>query len=102
MTAGWKEKIYRNLPIPLQNFACGVEGRRQRNLRYGGEFRALLDKLEESQWWSAAEIEEYQQGQLKKLIEHAYQSVPYYRRVFDERRLKPADIKSVEDLHKLP
>jgi phenylacetate-CoA ligase len=102
MTASWKEKLYPHLPIPLQNVACSLQGRSQRKLRYGGEFRVLLEWLEESQWWPAAKIEEYQQEQLKKLVEHAYRTVPYYRRVFDERRLKPGDIKSVADLEKLP
>ena len=40
--------------------------------------------------------------QLRALIEHAYENVPYYRRVFDERRLKPKDVSNLEDLQKLP
>jgi len=40
--------------------------------------------------------------QLSKLLHHAYENVPYYRNVFDERGLKPEDIKTIEDLSKLP
>jgi phenylacetate-CoA ligase len=32
----------------------------------------------------------------------AYANVPYYRRAFRERKLMPDDIKTKEDLHKLP
>ncbi|MGH9908975.1 MAG: phenylacetate--CoA ligase family protein, partial [Pyrinomonadaceae bacterium] len=64
----------------LQNLACTAEGRRQRKLRYGGDFHSLLDWLDQSQWWPAEAIEEYQRIQLRRLIEHAYQTVPYYRR----------------------
>lgn len=40
--------------------------------------------------------------QLSKLLHHAYENVPYYRDVFDERGLKPDDIETIEDLSKLP
>jgi phenylacetate-CoA ligase len=44
----------------------------------------------------------YQDRKLAVLIEHAYNTVPYYRDVFDKRGLKPADIQSRADLVKLP
>lgn len=100
--SGWKERSYAHLPVFLQNMACGVEGRRQRKLRYGGAFRELLDWLEESQWWAAEEIREYQDAQLRRLVGHAYQTVPYYRRRFDDLRLRPDDVNSIGDLQKLP
>src|SRR5436309_3224817 len=102
MLLDWKELVYPRLPIFMQNAACALQGSGQRKLRYGGVFRELLDWLEESQWWSAAKIEEYQDEQLHKLIQHAYTNVPYYQGVFDKLKLKPADIKSIEDLHKIP
>ena len=40
--------------------------------------------------------------QLSKLLHHAYENVPYYQRVFDERKLKPRDIQNFDDLKKLP
>jgi phenylacetate-CoA ligase len=58
--------------------------------------------LQKSQWWSHNQLEEYQMVQLSKLLIHAYNNVPYYRRVFDERGLKPANIQSTADLKKLP
>ncbi len=97
-----KERIYPHLPIFLQNIACGIQGASQRKLRYGGAFQELLAWLGESEWWPAEKIREYQEEQLEKLLAHAYRTVPYYRRVFDERGLKPADIRSIEDLPKLP
>ncbi len=96
------KKIYPYLPIFAQNLVCNIYGIQQRRLRYGGVFRELLDWLEETQWWSKEQIEEYQNKQLQKLIRHAYDTVPYYRRIFDKHGLKPADIKTKEDLSKLP
>jgi phenylacetate-CoA ligase len=58
--------------------------------------------LKKSQWWDRRRLEEYQLRQLGRLLEHAYNNVPYYRRVFDERGLKPAHIQDLDDLRKLP
>jgi phenylacetate-CoA ligase len=98
----WKEVIYPRLPVRLQNLACTAQGFSQRRLRYGGEFRRLLDWLEESEWWPAEELRAYQEEQLRRLVAHAYATTPYYRRVFDERRLRPDDIRTLDDLAKLP
>lgn len=100
--AGWQEKLYPRLPIFLQNLACTAQGHSQRRLRYGGDFHRLLDWLEQSQWWSAEEIKDYQEEQLRRLAAHAYATVPYYRRIFDERKLKPGDIRTLADLEALP
>lgn len=70
--------------------------------RYGKLFWGTYNLLNESQWWSKNKLTEYQMGELSKLLEHAYENVPYYRRVFDERNLKPSDIESVASLGKLP
>ncbi|MEM1483642.1 phenylacetate--CoA ligase [Oscillospiraceae bacterium PP1C4] len=48
------------------------------------------------------EIKALQSYRLIKTVRHVYENVPFYKNKFDELRLKPEDIKSVEDLHKLP
>ncbi len=58
--------------------------------------------LRKSQWWSRKQLEEYQVQQLGRLVRHAYENVPYYKKVFDERGLKPGDIQNLDDLKKLP
>jgi len=70
--------------------------------RHYGTFRNTYSFLKKSQWWSREELEAYQLQQLKQLVHHAYENVPYYQRVFDERNLKPEDIQSLSDLQKLP
>ena len=97
-----RERIYPRLPIFAQNLACGLQGSSQRKLRYGGVFAERLAWLEQSQWWTASQIEEYQEDTLQKLIRHAYDTVPYYRRTFDTLKLTPADIRTSADLPKLP
>ena len=66
------------------------------------EFQRYYRWLQETQWWSREELEQLQVEQLQSLIRHAYDNVPYYRRIFEERHLKPQDIAAVHDLCKLP
>jgi len=71
-------------------------------VRYGKVFTQMYAFLQESQWWSRRELETYQMFQLRKLLRHAYENVAYYRKIFDERALKPKDIQNFHDLRKLP
>ncbi len=66
------------------------------------EFKRYYQWLQETQWWSRDQLEALQLEQLRALVQHAYENVPYYRRVFDERRLKPTDISTLNDLQRLP
>ncbi len=61
-----------------------------------------LTFLLKSQWWSKGELENYQNERLRLLIIQAYYNVPYYNEVMRERKLKPYDIKTINDLYKLP
>ena len=61
-----------------------------------------LRELEQSQWWPAERIEELQSEKLRRLIRHAYENVPYYRKVMDERGINPLDIRSAADLSRMP
>ena len=59
-------------------------------------------KIKEMNTWSKNEIIEWQNYELKKFIKHAYDHTVYYRELFDSLNLKPNDIKTIEDLKKLP
>ena len=43
-----------------------------------------------------------QSERLVKMVENAYNNIPFYKQKFDEMGLKPDDIKSIDDLSKLP
>ncbi|PKL60981.1 MAG: CoF synthetase [Methanomicrobiales archaeon HGW-Methanomicrobiales-2] len=65
-------------------------------------YRKMYALLRQSQWWSREELEAYQGQALSRLLDHAYENVPYYRRVFEERDLVPGDIATPADLALLP
>lgn len=58
--------------------------------------------------WDSAETitaEERQKLQLellKKVVERVYNTVPFYKNSFNNHKVKPEDIKSLDDLRKLP
>ncbi len=43
-----------------------------------------------------------QNERLKKIVNSAYQNIPFYKKKFDEIGLKPQDINSIDDISKLP
>ena len=51
---------------------------------------------------SVSKIKGLQSERLIKQVAHVYTNVPYYRKRMMEAGLQPVDIKTVDDLHKLP
>ena len=43
-----------------------------------------------------------QNERLVKQVQHVWNNVPYYRKKMEEKGVTPADIRSIDDLHKLP
>jgi len=60
-----------------------------------------LQFLERSQWLRPSELRKLQNKRLRALLNHAYETVPFYRRRFKDAALKPDDIREVEQLNKL-
>lgn len=96
------EQHYNLLPIVVQNALVARHGRRILRERFGAEFDRLSRLLEESERWTLDEMRAYQESRLRDIVRHAYDTVPYYRDLFDRLRLRPADIRSAEDLAKIP
>ena len=51
---------------------------------------------------SREEIKKMQSERLVKTVKRAYENSAYYKKLMDEKGLTPQDVKSVDDLHKLP
>lgn len=51
---------------------------------------------------SREQIRAWQDERLVKQVRHVYDNVPYYRNLMEQKGVRPEDIRSVEDLHKLP
>jgi phenylacetate-CoA ligase len=62
------------------------------------EFAGLLYRKR----WPRERLDELRRAKLRRLIDHAYHAVPYYRRLMDRAGVKPAQIRDPSDLAKLP
>lgn len=81
--------LVRKVLYPLHE---GLQGRRT---------VSYMREMDDSQWWSAQRISDYQLTKLRRLLVHARKTVPYYGRVLDGLGLRPEEL-SWDDLVKLP
>ena len=51
---------------------------------------------------SREDMKKLQSEKLVKQVKHVYENVAYYRDLMDKKGVTPADIQSIDDLHKLP
>ena len=51
---------------------------------------------------SRQELSKLQSERLQKVCERVYARVPFYKKKFDEKGVKPTDIKNIQDIAKLP
>jgi phenylacetate-CoA ligase len=94
--------LAKSFPYPIQQIIRHIYGAVPTSIRLGKTFWEMYNFLQESQWWSKEKLEDYQMQQLKKLLEHSYENVLYYRRLFDEYGLKISHIQSKDDLKQIP
>lgn len=94
--------IYRSSPSFIQESCRYLLGMVPVPIRFGTAFRRTYALLQKSQYWSRELLERHQLIQLRKLLQHAYENVPYYRQLFKRCNLRPEDIRSLSDLRSLP
>ena len=102
MAESFPFKLYSKLPVPLQNMCCSLAGIQMIHQRFNTTFHDFKKFLQNSEWWSLNELKTFQDEKLKDLIQYTYDTVPYYRELFDNEKLKPSDIKTQDDLYKIP
>lgn len=52
--------------------------------------------------WDRTTVINYQNNRLSQLLMHAYKKVPYYKDIFNELKINPQNIRSLNDLSVLP
>jgi phenylacetate-CoA ligase len=72
------------------------------DLLKGIKIRQWHDFLQNSQWWTQEQIDEYQNQKFLLLIRHVYENVEYYNNLFKKLNLSPNDFKSLDDIVKIP
>ena len=70
-------------------------------IRYVINYRYLVE-YRKNQWLKTPELERIQEKKLRAIISHAYHNVPFYHKLFDSVGVKTDDIKTVDDLSRIP
>lgn len=97
-----KMDIYYKLPVIAQNLACYYEGRRIMKARYSYEFWRYLEEYESRNNWKYEQLIQYRDSKLQRMIKHCYETVPYYKKMFDKKSIDYRTIKTKDDLQVLP
>jgi phenylacetate-CoA ligase len=61
-----------------------------------------LQEFERNQWLPKKELEHIQWVKLQSLLDYAYRNVPFYKKAFNDIKLRPKDIKTKDDFKKIP
>lgn len=70
-------------------------------IKYGRLYRSKIKFLRASKDWDHKKKMEYQLNELNKLLLHSYNTVPYYRRAFNECNIK-LPLENLEDIKLIP
>ena len=97
-----KDIIFMIKKLEIFHFLKYFYGKIPYPLRQNRVFRDTYRFIMETQNWDDDRLEELQAFELRRLIIHAYKYVPYYRKLFDRLKIKPADIKDLKDLEIIP
>jgi phenylacetate-CoA ligase len=77
-------------------------GRIPDRLKLGKEYAGYGEELVRNEQLARDELDAMQLAKLRELIEHCRQHVPYYTKLFDRVGFKPAHLKKLPDLAKIP
>jgi len=70
--------------------------------RATGPFRTQRRLLAQTQWYDAKALAEFQWRRFKATLDHAYETVPFYGRLWAEHGLRPDQIQGPADVRRLP
>jgi phenylacetate-CoA ligase len=103
-TKNWTDKVYQKSPVFLQNMMITVYGLYWKNRRFGGRFSRYLEEFNSREAFTGEQWEEYQTQELRKLLVHAFTTVPYYREKYKAAGINKEDLEKfeIQDLKKLP
>lgn len=61
-----------------------------------------LREMEQRQYWSADRLAEHQWSSFRRLVAHAVGTSPFYRDTFRRAGLEPGDLRTPEDIRRVP
>ena len=99
-----EEKLYSLMPVFIQNAMISAFGFSWQKRRFGGIFSQALEGFKAREGYSIKQWTQYQTVELRKLLAHAFETVPFYNSLYKKHGYKRTDLENfeLEDLSKLP
>ena len=79
-----KDKIYKFLPLPLQNVAISIFGYLWQKRRFGGVFQEELIEFKKRDNFTREQWNDYTVQELRKIILYAFENVPFYKNLYQQ------------------
>lgn len=95
-------RIYHKMPIRIQNFLLSIYGYKLKIFRFNARFYKYVSNVRKRSYYTKDEFTSFQNSKLKSIITHAYNNVPYYKKMMRDLNIKPEMINTVEDLKLFP
>lgn len=97
-------RLYHSSPVFVQNLMISIYGAYWKDRRFGGKFKKYLQEFKERETFSEGSWNNYQTHELRKLLVHAYTTVPFYTKLYTEHGFCLEDFEKfdLKDLNKLP
>jgi phenylacetate-CoA ligase len=99
-----QDKLYPRLPVFAQNIGISAFGYQWYKRRFGGIYQQEYDACKQRESYSVDQWNTYQTIQLRKLLVHAYNNVPYYKGIIDKAGFNETQLAQfdISQLSKLP
>jgi phenylacetate-CoA ligase len=96
--------LYKNNPVFIQNVLLSLYGYQLKRARYGGHFKNKLKAFKKRETFSVEQWRGYQTTELRKVLAHAFSTVPYYHEKYKKHGFTLSNFEKfeLEDLKKLP
>ncbi len=95
-------EIYDNLPSSLQRGVDELWSAIPPSIKLGTAYNDMRKLLSTSDSWTQDQIHAWQNVAVKKLLQHAYSTTVFYRRIFDDAGFNPESFRDVSDLQRIP
>lgn len=98
------EKAYAHSPVFFQNLALSTFGVLWQHRRFGGVFEQELRGFKTREDYTHEQWRDYQNTQLRRLLCHAFDTVPYFQKTAKTLGFNRSDVQKFElqDLSRLP
>ena len=91
-----QDKLYPLLPVPIQNIGISAFGYQWYKRRFSGIFDEEYKGFKERENFTQQQWLDYQTQQLRKLLLHSYNTVPYYKGTFSQSGISSNQLSKFE------